>query len=133
MPAKPDPTVGEDVLVRVPMAQPNAIRPVTHDFAGTVATVNDDGTVDVLDEEDVLFDSVPAECVNCQACEGRGWRVMSSESLPQAIQRCDACQVYESDLEAAEACGLPYTIRNRETGEPCEATADSPWEAAVDG
>ena len=35
----------------------------------------------------------------CEACEGNGWLVFSDETL----QRCDACERYEGDLEAAVA------------------------------
>jgi len=124
--------LGTTVIVSVPDSQQDAIRPVMHDFIGTLEVINPDGTVDVLDEEDELFDSIPSGCVRCQACDGRGWRAFSCETLPAVIQRCDLCKAYDSDLDAARASGLKHTIRNRETGEPCEATAESPWEAALD-
>ena len=73
----------------------------------------------------------------CGACDGKGWAIFKSQHefgvTPNCIQRCDQCELFAGDLEAAEASGLPYTVRSRKTGEPCEATADSPWEAVADG
>ena len=72
----------------------------------------------------------------CEACEGRGWAVFESHHehgiTPNCLQRCDACGRFEDDIQAAEASGLTYTVRDRKTGEPCEANADNSWEAVID-
>ena len=51
---------------------PTVTRPVFHDLEGTVIAVNEDGTFDVRDEFEQVFDSVPAAnvrraCRNCNA------------------------------------------------------------------
>jgi hypothetical protein len=63
----------------------------------------------------------------CEACLGRGWGIFLSGKVI-AIQRCDTCQVYEDDLAAARSSDLPFEVRNRETGAPCEACPAEPWE-----
>ena len=55
--------VDDSVIVTAPDHQPNAIRPVMQDFSGFIAAVYVDGTVDVLDQDDVLFDDIPIGCV----------------------------------------------------------------------
>jgi hypothetical protein len=72
----------------------------------------------------------------CEACEGRGWAVFESHHehgiTPNCLQRCDACGRFEDDIQAADASGLTYTVRDRKTGAPCEADADNSWEAVID-
>jgi len=72
----------------------------------------------------------------CEACEGRGWAVFESHHehgiTPNCLQRCDACEKFEDDIQAAGASGLTYTVRDRQTGAPCEANADHSWEAVID-
>jgi hypothetical protein len=49
---------------------PTVARPVYHDLEGTVIAVNADGTFDVVDEFEQVFDSVPAANVRraCRTC-----------------------------------------------------------------
>ena len=72
----------------------------------------------------------------CEACEGRGWAVFESHHehgiTPNCLQRCDACGRFEDDIQAADASGLSYTVRDRKTGAPCAANADHSWEAVID-
>jgi hypothetical protein len=42
--------------------------------------------------------------IACQACAGRGWILSyNTDRHVTEIQRCDTCQVYDSDEEAAKA------------------------------
>jgi len=61
----------------------------------------------------------------CDTCDGKGWLLFPNG----AIQRCDMCQKYKGDLEAADASGLEYKVISRKTGEPCIACLENDWEA----
>jgi hypothetical protein len=62
----------------------------------------------------------------CDICNGKGlihYPAHTANPHPAArfghIERCDSCDVYESDLAAARATGLKFTIRSCDTLEPC--------------
>ena len=38
----------------------------------------------------------------CDACDGRGWRVMTNSEHGLRIERCDACDKFASDELAIE-------------------------------
>ena len=57
-----------------------------------------------------------AQSLKCEACKGTGIIAIGDDDgvAPPAghvfAQRCDQCQMYESDLEAAQAYGQPFTL-----------------------
>jgi hypothetical protein len=59
----------------------------------------------------------------CEACEGRGWAIFfNTDRETCEIQRCDACEQYESDRAAGEAA-VPVIdaalARAAEPAHPC--------------
>lgn len=52
----------------------------------------------------------------CDACNGRGWLICTmygSEYVADGklcILKCNTCEVFENDDEAAKASGLPFVI-----------------------
>ena len=69
------PKVGESVIVNEPdyPADSIAAQRATETFAGTVVEINeDDHTMDVMDQEEEVFDRIPEEFVSrvCDECEG---------------------------------------------------------------
>ena len=53
---------------------------------------------------------------NCEGCQGRGWLVatmygsMYAPDGSLAVMKCDECEVFESDEDAAKACGLKCNL-----------------------
>jgi hypothetical protein len=51
-----------------------------------------------LDKEDQL---------DCNECENRGWAILQRSDGRHSVQRCDSCQKFQTDEEAAAVSGLP--------------------------
>ena len=55
-------------------------------------------------------DEIEVESSSCVACEGQGWvrcNIGNDQSRQYQIQRCDACEQYDSDEAAQEAAARP--------------------------
>ena len=66
-----------------------------------------------LQDLDQLIEKLQSLRKDIQACSPncKGWDVFYvNNEYPQVIQKCDECDIYESDLEAAEASGLDFYI-----------------------